>query len=353
MESLYSAIDTAILENRNIVVYRNPGENTLHFVGAEDEEVEFFYKTEDLNGVDGYIIAPFTVTGRCPIVCMHGKETAWELPEDFFTNESSGYPEIPSISPRYKKRFHKFMAPLLYNDLDKIVLSRELKIERPEGFSPAKTFIKACKRYNRSYVYLFHSATTGTWIGSTPEILLSGEKESWRTIALAGTQPLVKGVLPMVWSEKNFQEQGMVADFIQQQLKAVGINAEQSGPYAVKAGELSHLRTDFDFAIPDTQYIGDLLKLLYPTPAVCGLPKKNACWFIMDNEGYNRQYYSGFLGWLRPEGKTALYVNLRCLEAREKILTLFSGSGLLVNSTVDEEWQETEEKMWTMKAILK
>lgn len=353
MESAYSAIDTAILENRNIVVYRNPDENTLHFVGAEDDAVEVFYDMETLNGLDGYIIAPFCISRKCPVVCLHGEEIVWELPEDFFKNESNGYPEITPISPRYKKRFHKFMDPLLYHELDKVVLSRELKIERPEDFSPAETFRKACERYTHSYVYLFHTAVTRTWIGSTPEILLSGENEDWHTMALAGTQPLIKGALPMAWSEKNCQEQELVANYIQRQLKAVGIETRQHGPYAVKAGGLSHLRTDFDFAIPNPQYIGDLLKLLHPTPAVCGLPKKNACWFIMDNERYNRQYYSGFLGWLRPEGKTELYVNLRCLEAGEKILTLFAGSGLLTNSTVDEEWRETEEKMWTMKAILK
>jgi len=352
MESVYSAIDTAILENRNIVVYRNPGENTLHFVGAEDDAVEIFYDVEALNGIDGYVIAPFGVSRKCPIVCLHGGETTWELPEDFFTNESSGYPEIPSISPRYKKRFHKFMEPLLYNELDKIVLSRELKIQRPDNFSPAETFRKACERYNRSYVYLFHTPITGTWVGSTPEVLLSGEKGNWHTVALAGTQPLIKGALPMVWSEKNYHEQELVANYIRQQLQAVGIEAEQSSPYAVKAGELSHLRTDFDFSLPDSEYIGDLLKLLHPTPAVCGLPKQDAFWFIIDNEGYNRQYYSGFLGWLRPDGKTDLYVNLRCVEIGEKILTLFAGSGLLSNSSVDEEWRETEEKMWTMKAIL-
>lgn len=352
MESVYSAIDTAIQENLNIVVYRNPGENTLHFVGAEDESVAFFHNMEALNGLEGYIIAPFNISRRYPIVCLRGKETVWELPEDFFTNESSGYPEIQPISPRYKKRFHKFMDPILYNELDKIVLSRELKVERPEVFSPANMFRKACERYDRSYVYLFHTKATGTWIGSTSEVLLSGEKENWRTIALAGTQSLVNGVLPMVWSEKNYQEQELVAGYIQQQLDAVGIKAEQNGPYAVKAGGLSHLRTDFDFAIPDPGYIGDLLQLLHPTPAVCGLPKKDAYWFIMENEGYNRQYYSGFLGWLRPEGKTELYVNLRCMEVREKILTFFAGSGLLLNSSMDEEWRETEEKIWTMKSML-
>lgn len=352
MDSVYAAIDTAILENRNFVVYRNPGENTLHFVGAEEDAIEIFYDIESLNGVDGYIIAPFGVSPKCPILCLHGEETVWPLPDDFFTDERSGYPEILPISPRFKRRFHKFMQPLLYQDLDKVVLSRELKVERSEDFSPAETFKRACQRYTRSYVYLFHTPITDTWIGSTPEILLAGEGGDWSTVALAGTQPLINGALPMAWSEKNYHEQEMVANFIRQQLEAVGIHPEHKGPYAAKAGELSHLRTDFHFTLPNTKYMGDLLKLLHPTPAVCGLPKKDAFWFIIDNEGYNRQYYSGFLGWLRPEGKTEIYVNLRCLEVSEKILTLFAGGGLLPNSTVEEEWRETEEKMWTMKSII-
>jgi len=351
MESVYSAIDTAILENRNIVVYRNPGENKLHFVGAEDDAVEIFYDMEALNGLDGYVIAPFGISRKCPIVCLHGQEVAFDLPE-ISPDVVHSYPTIPPVSPRYKKRFHKFMEPFYYKEFDKIVLSRELKIDRPSGFSPADTFRKACERYNRSYVYIFHTPITGTWIGATPELLLSGENGEWNTMALAGTQPLVNGVLPMVWSEKNYHEQQLVTDYIHEQLTAVGIQPELKGPYAVKAGELSHLRTDFSFKLPDSDYIGDILKILHPTPAVCGLPKEDACWFIIDNEGYNRQYYSGFLGWLRPEGKTELYVNLRCLEAGERILTLFAGSGLLPNSTADEEWRETEEKMWTMKSIL-
>lgn len=58
------------------------------------------------------------------------------------------------------------------------------------------------------------------------------------------------------------------------------------------AGALSHLKTDFHFSLPDSNKLGNLLNLLHPTPAVCGLPKEEAYRFIQDNEKYDRRYYS-------------------------------------------------------------
>lgn len=352
MEEVYSALDTAILQNRNFAAYRIPGENKLRLVAAEDDAVRTLYNIEDLNGLKGYVIAPFHITHSTPIVCLDGDEMTLELPETDMFDLQQREPEITSrVSPRYKKRFRRFITPLQNWELDKVVLSRHAKIERPEEFSPTVAFLKACQMYTRSYVYLFHTPGTGTWIGSTPEILLTGEGEHWATAAIAGTQSMVDGKLPSFWSEKNFEEQRMVADYIHDQLSFFGLTPQAVGPYAIQAGQLSHLKTDFKFNLPNTNYLGDLLHILHPTPAVCGLPKENAYRFILDMEGYDRAYYSGFLGWLDPDGQSTLYVNLRCMHV-DKILMLYTGSGLLPTSTSEEEWLETEEKLWTMKALI-
>ena len=39
-----------------------------------------------------------------------------------------------------------------------------------------------------------------------------------------------------------------------------------------------------------------LVQALHPTPAVCGFPKQTVQNFIQSNEGYNREFYTGFLG---------------------------------------------------------
>ena len=127
---------------------------------------------------------------------------------------------------------------------------------------------------------------------------------------------------------------------------------QRAGPYPAYAGALSHLKTDFHFSLKDNKNLGDLLKVLHPTPAVCGLPKEEAYRFILENEGYDRKYYSGFIGWLDPEGRTDLYVNLRCMHIEDEQLTLYAGGGLLASSELNDEWQETEKKLQTMRRIL-
>lgn len=248
--------------------------------------------------------------------------------------------------------FNSFIKPLQEKTLDKLVLSRSLTLDREAGFSPAKAFYKACKQYMRSYVYLCHTPQTGTWLGGTPEIILSGEKGEWHTVALAGTQPLRNGELPTHWSDKNKREQQLVSNYIYDQLKSLGIDSVMEGPYSARAGALCHLKSDFRFTLNENKKLGDLLNLLHPTPAVCGLPKADAYRFILDHEGYDRRYYSGFIGWLNPEGRTDLYVNLRCMHIENSLFTLYAGGGLLSSSELSDEWQETEDKLQTMKALI-
>jgi isochorismate synthase len=72
-----------------------------------------------------------------------------------------------------------------------------------------------------------------------------------------------------------------------------------------------------------------VISVLHPTPAVCGLPKQEAKDFILENEGYDRKYYTGFLGELNKEAfnketlKSDLYVNLRCMKIKDNQAHLY------------------------------
>ncbi|MDR1557896.1 MAG: isochorismate synthase [Tannerellaceae bacterium] len=349
------SLDSLIEENRNFAIYRIPGSNTLHFVSQERGQVSLLRGIEELNGQSGFVIAPFEISESCPIALLQpDREERIPVPEgETFSSTAAAYTRSATVEAGYADRFRTFIAPIREKRFKKLVLSRETIIGREEAFSPAGAFLIACRKYIRSYVYLFHTPATGTWMGCTPEILLAGEKNRWHTVALAGTQPLCRNTLPDTWDDKNLIEQMLVAYYIRMQLFSFGIHPEENGPYTVRAGDLAHLKTDFHFSLPDTGRLGDLLKLLHPTPAVSGLPKEEARRFILANEGYDRRYYSGFAGWLEPQGKSDLYVNLRCMNIQPHALRLYAGGGLLPSSGMEEEWQETEDKLQTMLFVTK
>lgn len=353
-----TTIDALIQQQQPFAVYRIPGEKVPRLLKQAEGTVRLIYDLQELNGQRGFVIAPFHVTQDCPIVLiqseelgkplsvngMSGEENGWQLQQ----NESFG--TLPT--EEYAACFHTFINALRDGRFDKLVLSRSLTVGKALEFSPSSVFYAACQRYIHSYIYLCYTPQTGIWLGSTPEIILSGEREEWNTVALAGTQPLQNGKLPQQWDDKNRKEQDYVASYIRRQLLSLDIKAKENGPYPAYAGALSHLKTDFRFSLKDNKGLGDLLKVLHPTPAVCGLPKEEAYQFILDNEGHDRCYYSGFIGWIDPDGRTDLYVNLRCMHIGEKQLTFYAGGGLLASSELNDEWQETEKKLQTMRRLI-
>jgi isochorismate synthase len=58
------------------------------------------------------------------------------------------------------------------------------------------------------------------------------------------------------------------------------------------------------------------------------------------------------VGRLDTGGDTDLYVNLRCLEWQADRAILYAGGGILPSSDWEKDWEETQEKMRTMKDIL-
>lgn len=349
-----AVIDDLIRDGKSFAMYRIPGEEQPHFMMQAFGEPRYLYQIEELNEQSGFVIAPFCLGREYPIVLI--QPDCWELPKNKVNVEEirpGRFEEVLSTDAfeAYADCFDLFINALRDGTFQKLVLSRKMTVEKSPAYSPAMAFYSACKRYIHSYVYLCHTPQTGVWLGSTPEIILSGEKGVWNTVALAGTQSLQDGRLPQDWNAKNREEQEYVAAYIRTQLLSLGIHSEENGPYPAYAGALSHLKTDFRFALSDNHRLGDLLKLLHPTPAVCGLPKEEAYRFIIENEGYDRKYYSGFIGWLNPQGKTDLYVNLRCMNVEDETLTLYAGGGLLASSELEDEYQETEKKMQTMLSI--
>lgn len=363
----FHALDEIIKLGGSFAIWRIPGENAFHYIQQEPRDSRLLlYDIAELNGQDGFVIAPFMADAATPIVLMKSKH---HMVVDFdFTMDcpngmdSDMYRQVLNSqilseeeqlpAEDYVRRFDVFSNSLKEKEFDKLVLSRSKMMNAPLHFSPAIAFYEACCRYIHSYVYLCHTPETGTWLGSTPEIILSGVDQDWHTVALAGTQPLINGKLPEEWDDKNRKEQQYVASYVRKKLRCFGVQPVESGPYPAYAGALSHLKTDFRFTLPDNDRLGDLLKLLHPTPAVCGLPKKKAYRFILEHEGHNRRYYSGFIGMLNPSRKTDLYVNLRCMNIRKQVVTLYAGGGLLASSELEDEWQETEVKMQTMFNLL-
>jgi isochorismate synthase len=116
-----------------------------------------------------------------------------------------------------------------------------------------------------------------------------------------------------------------------------------------------HLKSEFTVDMQATNFpqLGSvMLKLLHPTSAVCGMPLETSLEFLKRYEGYNREFYAGYLGPVNIHNNTDLFVNLRCMQVLGKQGVLYAGAGVTVDSSPEEEWAETEMKFNTLLNVI-
>lgn len=336
-------------------IYRLPHEDHATMIRQTKGEPVELHSLTELNGKQGFVVVPFEVKSETPILLIRPDEVEEIEVKDVLTE----YPLTSTPSPLttyYKVDFANYHSQLKNETFRKIVLARCADEKTEEKLDPMALFYKACAMYPRLFIALVETEKSGCWLTATPEILLDGKGSDWRTIALAGTMKLEDDQLngegeTLTWSTKNIQEQRIVSTYITECLEQFTSNFSEEGPKTVRAANLVHLRSDFTFKLEDNNHIGDLLNTLHPTPAVCGLPKREAFQFIVKNEHTPRRYYSGFMGPLGA-AETHLYVSLRCMNIDGDTFHLYAGGGLLKDSTEEQEWLETEAKMETMRKLL-
>jgi isochorismate synthase len=242
---------------------------------------------------------------------------------------------------------------------EKIVPSRSKSIELPEAFDALEAFQKLCNAYSNAMVSFISIPTIGTWLGATPELLVAVEaKTIFKTVALAGTKIFEEGInlKNVAWTQKEIEEQALVSRYIINNFKKIRLREfEEHGPKTVVAGNLMHLKTEFsvDMKVTNFPQLGSvMLNLLHPTSAVCGMPLETSLEFLQQHEGYDREFYSGYLGPVNMNNNFNIFVNLRCMQLFEGQAIVYAGAGVTVDSVPEHEWEETEMKLNTLLNVI-
>lgn len=272
---------------------------------------------------------------------MQSPEAFSQIPDDYITNVKKAIQHI-----------HEGL-------LKKVVVARNKIIDLPDTTTPGQLFKKLSETFDNSFRSLIHSKQYGTWIGASPEVLISIENNTlFSTVALAGTQrlPADGHISEAVWKQKEIEEQALVSRYIISCFKSIRLREfEEEGPKTIKAGELLHLKTIYSVNLTEVN-IPDLgtqmLRLLHPTSAVGGMPRQEAFDFIRQAEKFDRQLFAGYIGPVNIRNHTNLFVNIRCARLYQTKAVLFAGAGITEESDPEKELAETEIKMNVIASVL-
>lgn len=327
-----------------------------------DRVVGIFQKNDHLYFLEtfeekGFVFASFEAD-TFPFIPLEHSDVYVEYVSntDYFFEPNASEPTTLKGKDFFEELVAKGIDAINDNQFLKVVLSRKEEMAISE-FDIESTLKKMISHYSSAFNYCLFHPKIGTWIGATPEQLLKTNGNTLKTVALAGTQLATKAKT-VSWEEKEETEQQLVTDFIVQSLEGLVKEITISSPYSVKAGDLWHIKSDISAVLNSKKTLKKIIESLHPTSAVCGLPKLAAKNFILKNEGYNREYYSGFLGEINIDFvtfrtlQTDLFVNLRCMKIVQNKAQLFVGCGITKDSDPEKEYIETVNKTMTMKKII-
>ena len=312
-------------------------------------------QTMELNR-KGFLIAPFYSTSH---------EMIQIVPDIYFLNDEISEAQLSCIKATYNnvneidapstdisqaeyiEQANQLIDLLKTGAVSKVVLSRTSVIHEIEHIDAPSIFYQLTQTHPHAFVSIFHLPGQSTWIGATPETLLSVDSKGLKTMSLAATKPAIN---TREWSAKEIIEQQIVSEFVEQVLRKYPFESiSVSATKDQNAGHISHLVTEYQCnGKLNQQQLTNLIFDLHPTPAVCGIPKEKTLELILQTEKHNREFYAGFIGPIGHDN-AQLFVNLRCMKLTSKSVTYFAGGGLTALSNAESEWEETCLKMKTLR----
>jgi menaquinone-specific isochorismate synthase len=255
----------------------------------------------------------------------------------------------------YREALEQALALVESGELRKLVLAvrQRLRLEGP--LDPLQLLAQLRRSQPGSCRFLWQQAGGEALLGASPERLLTLRQGQLRSDALAGTAPWGEAADALLLSVKDRHEHELVVETITDVLRRASLEPRRPRhPRLARHGSLVHLHT------PITAHLGmergqrllNIAEALHPTPAVAGLPRRQAMAWLRSLEPFERGHYAAPIGWIDSEGDADLRVAIRSGILRDGQLELTAGAGLVRGSRPERELQEVALKLGVLQQQL-
>lgn len=265
---------------------------------------------------------------------------------------------LPS-SEDYKHGVEAILNQIQTSTLKKAVLARAIELRPAQAVNVAQLFNNLLQDNSDGYTFALASnpAQQGWFVGASPELLVAKQNEQVFSHPVAGTLARhpdyhedQKRAQQLLASVKDHQEHAMVIEAIADQLAPYCHQLQiPKQPSLIKTKTLWHLATPIHGLLKTADtHVLELVELLHPTPAVCGQPPQLARDLISSLEPFQRNLFTGAMGWSDAQGNGVWSVTIRCARVMNDLIRLYAGAGIVAASKPEAELAETAAKFRTM-----
>lgn len=264
-------------------------------------------------------------TARCPELSL---TPSWSLEE-------------------YTKRFHKIQTYLRHGDIYQTNLTFPMT---GESQASAPELYAAFRRTQPGRYGGIVSLGNAEIISFSPELFFEKTGQFMRMRPMKGTRPRLTdaasdlALLQEMRAEPKSQAENlMIVDLLRNDLSRL------CEPGSVKVPELFALETYPTLHQMTSQIEGhlaghknwqDIFTGLFPCGSITGAPKIRAMEIIHELESQSRGPYCGSIGYISPDGDACFNVAIRTLQKSGNQIQYGVGSGIVLDSETEDEYQE-------------
>src|SRR3954468_23087983 len=202
----------------------------------------------------------------------------------------------------------------------------------------------------------------GQVMSASPERFLKLDGRKVETKPIKGTRPRsghprvdAGRAAELKTSEKDRAENVMIVDLLRNDLSK---NCEPGsvrvpGLFDVESfATVHHLVSTVIGTLRQGRDALDLLRGAFPGGSITGAPKLRAMQIIEELEPQRRGVYCGALGYIGSDGNMDLYIAIRTLVYSGGAIRFWAGGGIVADSKLEDEYQETFDKAAAMLKLL-
>lgn len=254
----------------------------------------------------------------------------------------------------YTRRMGPVLEALRSGAMQKVVVARRVGIVPDPSFDSLDYAAFLYDRYFQEYFYMFRQGGSDTYLGISPEIIMKMRGRRAVTKPLAGTrkktddEALNRAVREeLTATDKDITEHEYALYFMADGLKKAGIGDVRidrsktvlETPYAF------HIKSEISMDLNSEADCFDVIGAIYPPATIWGIPVAETEHLLAKTEPFARGYFTGVFGYWNFEDEADTALVIRTARLGEDGVSLYAGGGIVRDSDIEAEYDETVNKM--------
>ncbi len=267
--------------------------------------------------------------------------------------------DLERSEQEYKEKVLALKKEIVAGNIFQAVPSRRLQLECENS---AMEIYRRLRSVNPSPYLFYLDFGDRQLVGSSPESLVRVREGVASIRPIAGTRR--RGATPdedealkanLLSDPKEKSEHLMLVDLARNDLGrvcepgSVEVTRYMDCEYF---SHVMHLVSDVQGKVRSDFKQIQVLRSAFPAGTVSGSPKISAIQILSRLEKVRRRFYAGAVGYLQTNGDLDFCIGIRCALKQDSTWSLQAGGGIVYDSNPDREWEETNEKLGALRAVI-